>query len=144
MAGPTRGRISDTGQAMATARQGRSFDPDSIQSDAFRYYARLGRLKRFVDDHYTEPLPLRVAARVAGLETTYFSKFFHQKTGVCYREWLSWVRVSQAIDLMAKRNLSITEVAFAVGFGDLTTFERACRRCTGATPQTLKKRLRPC
>lgn len=122
----------------------RSFDPADIHSAAFHYYARLGRLKRFVDAHYHEPLPLRVAARVAGLEATYFSKFFHEKTGVCYREWLRWVRVRRAIELMQRRNLSITEIAFAVGFGDLTTFERACRRCTGWAPQALKKRVRPC
>lgn len=128
---------------MRSAAAGPSFDPHCIHSAAFDYYSRLERLKRFVDEHYTEDLPLSAAARVAGLEQTYFSKFFHEKTGVCYHEWLTWVRVSRAIELMRTRNLPITEIAFAVGFGDLTTFERACRRCTGSTPMTLKKRLRP-
>jgi AraC-like DNA-binding protein len=117
---------------------------NKISEDAFSYYQRLGRVQDYVRVHYSAPITLADAARVAGLEKTYFSKFFHQKTGVRYHEWLTWVRVSRAIELMKRRNLSITEIAFAVGFSDLTTFERACRRCTGSTPMMLKKRLRPC
>lgn len=120
------------------------FDPLRIRHDAFSYYARLERLERFVEKHYFEPLPLAIAARVAGLEKTYFSRFFHEKTGVCYHDWVSWVRVSHAIELLKRRNLSLTETAFSVGFEDLGTFERACKKCTGLTPRRLKKRARPC
>ena len=99
------------------------------------------RVKRFVDEHYADPLPLSRVASVAGLERSYFSRYFHKKSGVCYRDWLNWLRVNRAIDLMNTRDLSITEIGFAVGFRDLRTFERAVDRCTGQCPKALKKRV---
>ena len=114
-----------------------------VDERIFSYDPRLSKVKQFVEKHFSEPVNLEIAAEVAGLEKTYFSKFFHQKTGVCFRDWLSSERVTRAIDLMRTRNLPITDVAFAVGFQDLRTFERAVEKHVGLTPRMLKERLRP-
>jgi len=119
------------------------FEAEKINVRVFSYDLRLRRVKRFVDDHIQEPVSLETAARVAGYEKTYFSAFFHRETGVCFRDWLNWVRVTHAVELMASHNMSITDVAFAVGFRDLRTFERASEKCTGLTPRAMKERLRP-
>ena len=58
-------------------------------------------------------------------------------------DWLAYVRITQAIALMERRNYSITRLGFRVGFNDLRTFERAFKRCTDHTPAAFKKRLRP-
>ena len=118
------------------------FQPEKIDYRAFHYYLRLGKVKRYVDLHYRDPLNLNVVAAVAGLERTYFSKFFHEKTGVCFHDWLNWVRVNHAIELMPLDDRSITEIALEVGFQDLRTFERAVEKCTGHTPSSMKNRLR--
>ena len=89
------------------------------------------------------PLSLEIAAEVAGLEKTYFSTFFHQKTGICFRDWLSSVRVMRAMEIMTTEDLPITDVAFTVGFQDLRTFERAVEKHTGLTPRAVKDWLRP-
>ena len=122
----------------------RSFAPPYVNRAAFSYYSRLQRLERFVEHHYSEPLPLRMAAEVAGLEQTYFSRFFHEKTGLRFSDWLRWVRVNRAIELLKERDISLTEAAFSVGFEHLGTFERACKKCTGLTPRAIKKRVQPC
>lgn len=114
-----------------------------IDRRIFSYDPRLSKVKRFVDDHFSEHVTLEDAAEAAGLEKTYFSKFFHQKTGVCFRDWLSAERVMRAIEIMRTRNLPITEVAFTVGFQDLRTFERAVEKHTGLNPRALKETLRP-
>lgn len=118
------------------------FDPSRIDHDAFHYYTRLRKVKRYVDANYSEPLDLQSVADIAGLEKTYFSRFFHQKTGVCFHEWLTWVRVGHAINLLAYHDRPITEVALDVGFQDLRTFERAVARCTGNTPRDVRRSLR--
>lgn len=118
--------------------------PKGMRKIAFSYYSRLEKLDSYVKQHYAEPLPLAIAARIAGLERTYFSRFFHDKAGICYHDWLSWVRVSRATELMQQRDLPVTTTAFAVGFQDLRTFERACDKYTGLTPSQVKKLVRPC
>jgi len=117
--------------------------PKKIDDWIFSFNPRLNKVKRFVDANLAEPLSLDRAAGVAGLERTYFSKYFREKTGICFRDWLSTMRVNRAMQIMSIRDLSITEIAFAVGFQDLRTFERAVERCTGLSPKAVKNRLRP-
>ena len=114
-----------------------------INSSAFTYYARLARVRQYVEAHYSEDLTLAEAAGVAGLEPKYFSTFFHDKTGVCFKDWLRELRVEKALGLMRSRNYSITQVGFAVGFQALRTFERAFKRTTGMTPSDYKRAVRP-
>ena len=118
------------------------FETQIIDSWIFCYDPRLTKVKNFVDVHFADPVSLDTIAGVAGLEKTYFSKYFRKKTGVCFRDWLSAVRVNRALDIMMVRDLSITKMAFAVGFQDLRTFERAVEKCTGLTPNAVKKQLR--
>lgn len=119
-------------------------DALEINHAAFSYYDRLGRVKRYVERHYRdEDLSLAKLASVAGLERRYFSSFFHDKTGVRLMDWVTWVRVREAIALMKTRNHSISRIAGSVGFRDLRTFERAFKRCTDQTPSELKKSLSP-
>ncbi len=110
---------------------------------AFQYYPRLHKVKEHVERHLSEDISLAAAAEVAGLEQKYFSTFFHAKTGVCFKGWLTHLRVNRAIELMRSRNHPITDIAFAVGFHDLRTFERAFKKHTGKTPRAYKKSVRP-
>ena len=103
-----------------------------------RYPARLMRLFRSLPEHLAEPWPLSRAARVAGLERTYFCTFFRARVGMTFGEWLRRLRVRTAIEVMATTGLSVTETARAVGFRDLRTCQRAFRRYTGATPRAFK------
>jgi len=119
------------------------FEPHNIDHRVFSYNPRLNKVKHFVDTHFSEPVSLGLAAGVAGLERTYFSKFFREKTGIRFRDWLRAVRVNRAMEIMTTHDLSVTEIAFTVGFQDLRTFERAVERHTGLCPKAVKNRLRP-
>ena len=116
-------------------------DNTRVDWEAFEYYSSLSKLKVFVEQHYAEPITLAKAAQIAGLERTYFSRFFHEKTGQCFRDWLAWMRTTHAVEMLASSDISITEVAFAVGFKDLRTFERACEKCMGCSPSQVKKKI---
>ena len=114
-----------------------------INTGAFSYYVRLGRVRRYVMDHYAEPISLSEIAQVAGLERTYFSTFFHDKTGVLFRDWLASIRVDMAVKLICQRNSSIRRVATETGFSSLRTFERAFLKAQGLSPSSFRKRVRP-
>ena len=121
----------------------RQFDPSRIIASAFSYYPRLRRLDRFVKEHYVESIPLARAAEIVGLERTYFSTYFHRKSGVGFHQWLSWVRIQRAIEMLQDSNVSISRVCFAVGFSDLGTFERNFQNCIGLSPLRYKASIRP-
>ncbi len=119
-------------------------DALEINHAAFSYYDRLGRVKRYVERHYRdEDLSLAKLASVAGLERRYFSSFFHDKTGVRLMDWITHLRIREAIEMMKVHNYSISRIGSSVGYQDLRTFERAFKRCTNQTPSAFKKTIRP-
>ena len=118
-------------------------DRQDFESRIFSYYLPLQRVREYVERNLSEPIPLRAAARAAGLEEKYFSAFFHRKTGVCFRDWLAARRVEQAIETLKRHDDTITSVAASVGFQDLRTFERAFKRFTGLTPREFKRSVAP-
>jgi AraC-like DNA-binding protein len=120
-----------------------AWKPAEIQEAAFKYYGSLEKIKRHVEENYSLSISLDAAARVACMEATYFSAFFHAKTGVRFRDWLQQVRIGRSMDLMATKDHSVTEVAFAVGYSDLRTFERAFKKIAKVAPRQFKKMARP-
>jgi AraC-like DNA-binding protein len=119
------------------------FDPTQIREPAFSYYARLGRVRDYVKQHYHERVALSTAAQVAGLEPSYFSRFFHERSGVKFSDWLMFIRITEAKRRIAAGNTAISHVGSAVGYRDLRTFERAFLRCAGETPTAFKQSVRP-
>ena len=111
--------------------------------EAMIYYPRLRRVRDYVEHNYSDDISLCEAARIAHLEEKYFSTYFHRKTGICFKAWLAQVRIGHAKSMMEQENCSITEVAFAVGFRDLRTFERSFKRYTDMTPRAFKNSVRP-
>jgi AraC-like DNA-binding protein len=57
-----------------------------------------------------------------------------------FRELLHEVRRSLAIAHLKEPRLSVTEVAYLLGFSDVTSFHRAFRRWTGGTPRGWRAR----
>ncbi len=116
---------------------------NGTNGEVFDYYPRLNRLRQYVEQSYSEPIPLKKAARIVALESSYFSSYFRAKVGITFTVWLRRVRVEKAMELMKAKDFSIAEVAEAVGFKDLRTFERAFKQYLRKTPREFKKSVRP-
>jgi AraC-like DNA-binding protein len=115
------------------------------QKDAVRA-ARLGQIKRYVDQHLAEPglTPARVAAAL-GMSVRSLHLAF-EPSGTSFAEHVTRRRIQEcraALERPAAAR-SITDVAFAWGFANLTTFYNAFRREFGAAPgDVVKRRLTP-
>jgi len=124
----------------------RSILPNSedVNEAAFAYYAPLERARQYVERTLPRAIALGDAARAAGLERTYFSSYFHAKVGLRFSQWVAGLRIQRSMAILRSRDETITELALAVGFQDLRSFERAFRRWTAMTPRAYKKLVRPC
>ena len=116
----------------------------NINTAAFAYYGRLGKVQRFVDQHYADRITLKDAADIACLEEKYFSHLFHQKTGLRFVDFVSYVRVKEAKQLIERHDTSISEIAANVGYQNRRSFERAFKKWTDVTPTEFKAIVRPC
>lgn len=59
--------------------------------------------------------------------------------GVSFQSLLDDLRKNRALELLANPQLSVGQIAFAVGFTDTHNFRRAFRRWTGSTPGSLRR-----
>jgi AraC-like DNA-binding protein len=58
-----------------------------------------------------------------------------------YRGVLEKYKLEKALYLLSDSNVNMTEIAFQLGFADLSTFSRAFKRWTGVSPIVLKEKL---
>lgn len=96
----------------------------------------------FVSAHFTEAITLSQVAREASLTKFHFCRLFHQQTGRSFREYLQAMRVRQAVALLGDPGLTVTEIAYAVGFNDLSHFDKVFRRIAGVPPSEYRRAIR--
>ncbi len=114
---------------------------DSAKSDPFEYFARLRRVRVYVDAHLDDELDRSVIAAVATMTPAAFSHFFHEHVGMTLTAWLTRLRVERAARMLHEHNHTVSRVAQATGFHNERSFRRAFRRQMGCSPSAYKRRM---
>jgi AraC family transcriptional regulator len=86
-----------------------------------------------------QPIDLARAAKDAGLSPFHFLRLFAQVLGVTPHQYLVRSRLRRAARLLADDARPITDVAFDVGFGDLSNFVRTFHRAAGVSPRRFRR-----
>jgi AraC family transcriptional activator of tynA and feaB len=109
--------------------------------------AKFARVLRYIDCHLAEPhlmTPAAVAVKV-GVSVRSLHLLFEHK-GLSFGQWVKRRRLEEIKSLLANPSAadrSITEIAFAWGFDDLSTFYRAFQSIYGVRPGDVRPRPRP-
>ncbi len=93
----------------------------------------------WIDASSHEPVDLESAAAEAGLSPFHFLRLFSSVLGVTPHQYLIRSRLRRAARLLADDARSITDIAFEVGFGDLSNFVRTFHRAAGVSPRTFRR-----
>jgi AraC-like DNA-binding protein len=88
----------------------------------------------WIDAHAHEEVDLERAAAKAGLSPFHFLRSFSRIVGVTPHQYLIACRLRRAARLLAEGGLRITDIAFDVGYGDLSNFVRSFHRAAGVSP----------
>jgi AraC-like DNA-binding protein len=83
---------------------------------------------------YADPLSLDEIADSAILSKFYFSRVFRSLTGTSPGRFLAAIRLFKAKNLLLETDMSVTEVAYGVGYNSLGTFTSRFTRSVGASP----------
>jgi AraC family transcriptional regulator len=98
----------------------------------------LDRVARFVEDHLSEPLLLDDLAREARLSPYHFARSFKASTGLAPHEFVTMRRLDRAKTLLLSTRHSVPDIAYEVGYRNLSHFRRLFRRHTGLPPSDLR------
>jgi AraC-like DNA-binding protein len=96
----------------------------------------------WLDTHAHEEIDLDGAAREAGLSPFHFLRLFAKVVGVTPHQYLVRSRLRHAARLLAAEERPITDIAFDVGFADLSNFVRTFHRAAGVSPRAFRQAAR--
>jgi AraC-like DNA-binding protein len=102
---------------------------------------QLRRALELLEADPAEPPSVRQLSEQVGLSPTYFCKAFRQSTGMPPHRYLTERRIALAKELIARRDLSLTEIALSTGFGSSSHFSIAFRNAVGVAPTIYQRSL---
>ena len=110
-----------------------------VGDDLFR---RLCRSRDYLAAHLDQPLRLADGAREACLSPFHYHRLFTRAFDETPHEFITRLRIDRARYLLARDQLSITEVCFALGYQSLGTFSERFRTMVGSSPASYRRALR--
>lgn len=101
---------------------------------------QLGSAIEYVDKNYPNNFKISDLANECHMSETHFRRIFQEKMNMTPVEYVNFVRVRKACELIDKTDISMEDVAEKVGFVTPSTFNRNFRRIIGTSPYQWKKR----
>ena len=102
---------------------------------------RLGAVLDHIELHYAEELSLQSLAELMGTSPTYFSRLFRSEVGIPLFEHINRTRIRKACVLLRSPDLSVTRIAFDVGYNSVSFFNRYFRRVMNVSPREYRRYL---
>jgi AraC-like DNA-binding protein len=96
----------------------------------------------WIDAHSDRPIELEDAAAQAGVSPFHFLRLFSSVLGVTPHQYLVRSRLRHAARLLADDDKAVTDIAYDVGFGDLSNFTRTFHRAAGVSPLKFRQASR--
>ena len=94
----------------------------------------MSRVLRHIEGHLEEPLALPGLAERAGLSLPRFKSRFKQEVGIPPADYVLRCKIEAAKQRLAGSTVSVTDVAFELGFSSSQYFATVFRRYTRQTP----------
>lgn len=126
------------GLALASHLLRRYAHPSSFQPPADVSHRRIRRVLDYVHENLSHELSLEELAQVASLSPSHLKAVFRKAIGMPVHQYIIHHRVEQAVQLISKSDLSLTEIANLVGFSNQSHMSRFTRRIAGASPAQIR------
>jgi AraC family transcriptional regulator len=101
----------------------------------------LRRVIDYINEHLQDELSLAELARTAKLSPHHFVTAFKAGTGISPHQYVIKRRLERARDLLRRKENTISEIAYAVGFSSQSHLTAHFRRMTGLTPWKFRQSL---
>lgn len=105
-------------------------------------YRRIVKAKRYIDEHFNQPIDLDDISREACFSKYHFIRQFKIAYGKTPWQYLMELRVTEASRLLEKSRHSVTEICFKVGFESVGSFSSLFKKTTGFSPGAFRDHKR--
>lgn len=94
---------------------------------------------QYCTQHYREDISVSHLSERLHISRSHISHTFGRRLGISFSDYISSLRLNEAVMLLENPSLSVTEISGAVGFSTIRTFNRAFLKRFGMTPTAYRK-----
>lgn len=106
-----------------------------------KYSTLLKDARTYIEQNYDhEEISLNMVAASVNLSPNHFSTIFSQETGQTFIEFLTYVRMEKAKELLRSTSMKTAEIAYAVGYKDAHYFSYLFKKTQECTPREFRAR----
>ena len=93
----------------------------------------------YILEHYSEHITLADCAKIACMHYNTFSTAFRNTTAICFKDFLTKIRIEKSRELLENTDYSITKISELVGFSTSTHFSSSFRSLKNMSPKDYRK-----
>lgn len=90
--------------------------------------------QKWIDEHYCEPVSLERIASHIGVNGSYLSRIFSEKTHTTLVRYINELKINRAKHLLSDPDIQISDVALSVGIENTQYFCKLFKKITGESP----------
>ena len=107
-----------------------------------KYSSLLKDARNYIEQNYDNvDISLNTVAASVNLSPNHFSTIFSQETGRTFIEYMTFVRMEKAKELLRTTSMKTAEIAFAVGYKDAHYFSYLFKKTQECTPREFRARV---
>ncbi len=108
-------------------------------STQLELYKRLNYAKDYIHSCYMNEIDLELLSTIACLNSTYFLREFKKYFGVTPYQYIISQRLDAAKRMLQHTSQSITDICYAVGYSDISSFTKLFKKRFHFTPEKFRK-----
>ena len=99
----------------------------------------MNKIYTFVLDNYHRDISVQEVADIIHFAKGSFCRYFKQRTGKTFMDFLIEVRIGNACKLLMEDEMNINEIAYACGYNNISNFFHQFKALKGCSPSRYQK-----
>lgn len=108
---------------------------DMVSSRSGQKAEQLKPALEYIESHYGQPITLETLARLTGLSSKYFCRYFKAIVHRSPIDYLNYYRIECASYFLTTSDMTVAEIAQHCGYNDSSFFIKQFRKYKGTTPK---------
>jgi len=113
--------------------------PDYFNEMNDKAEPRMAKIYKFTTRNYNRKIVLDEVASIAGMNVTAFCRFFRQKSGKTFAQFVNEQRISYACKFLKHGNQTIADICEEAGFNNISNFNRQFKNVIGKSPSEYRR-----
>ena len=97
---------------------------------------------RYISSHINACINIDTLAKHVGISKAHLHRLFKERSGCTINHFITHLKIERAKKLIANTDMSLIDIAVALGYQNRQSFFYSFRKETGISPQTYKKSVR--